>query len=168
MYIHDGIYLTLKELSDEDMAILEKWYGMTDCFGYATGFKDFSDIRQRLKNNEPGKLAFMIHCMQQKSPVGFVYGQVRNNGSETVLWVYILIIEPSCQHKGLGTLAINSLISYARVKYGIQTCLVSVSCKNMQGLSFWEKAGFIRSPLLEQHLHQFGTTQVAIMKKTIK
>jgi len=167
MNINDGFYLTFKELSDDDMALLEKWYGMTDCFGYATGFRDFSDIRQRLKSAEPGRLAFMINCPDKKSPAGFVFGQVKMNNSEAVLWVYILIIEPSFQNKGLGTLTINNLLNYAKTKYGIRACLVSVSCRNRKGLSFWEKAGFSRSPSLEQHLQQYGTNEVAILKKII-
>jgi GNAT superfamily N-acetyltransferase len=168
MKINEDLCLAFKEPDNEDMMILERWYGMTDCFGYATGFKDFSDIRQRLRNIEPGRLIFMIHNLKQRVPVGFVLGQVKKNSDEAVLWVNILIIEPSSQNKGLGTHAINKLLKYAQIKYGVRTCLVAVSYKNKQGLSFWEKVGFSRSPELERSLHQHGTSQVAILKRTIK
>lgn len=164
----DNFYLVFKEPLQEDMDILERWYGMTDCFGYATGFKDFSDIRQRLQNAEPDRLIYMIHNLKQKEPIGFVFGQIKNIERETVLWISILIIEPSSQHKGLGTHAINKLLNHAKQKYGARSCFVAVSYKNKQGLSFWEKAGFFHSPWLEQSLHQFGTPEVAILKRTIK
>jgi L-amino acid N-acyltransferase YncA len=110
----------------------------------------------------------MIHEPAQRAPAGFILGQVKKNSIETVLWVNILIIEPSRQNKGLGTLAIHKLLEYAKVKYGVRTCLAAVSYKNKQGLSFWEKAGFSHSPELEQSLQLHGTTQVAILMKTIK
>ncbi len=164
----DNFFLVFKELTQDDMAILERWYGMTDCFGYATGFKDFTDIRQRLINAGTESLIFMIHNLKQKTPVGFVFSELKNIQKEPVLWVSILIIDPSYQNKGLGTLAINKLITHAQLKYGARACFVAVSYYNKQGLSFWEKAGFSHSTDLEQSLHQFGTSQVAILKRTIK
>lgn len=164
----EDFYLAFKEPTQEDMAILEKWYGMTDCFGYATGFRDFSDIRQRLQNTGTENLIFMIHNLKQKMPVGFIYSHIKNIERETVLWISILIIDPSYQNKGLGTLAINKLLNHAQLKYGARACFVAVSYKNKQGLSFWKKSGFSHSPGLEQSLHQFGTSQVAILNRTIK
>ena len=160
--------LAFKEPDCEDMATLEKWYGMTDCFGYATGFKDFSDIRQRLENTEPDRLSFMIHDLIHKTSVGFLLSQVKRNKNEAVLWVNILIIEPSRQNKGLGTLAISKLLDYAKVKYDVRTSLVAVSYRNRQGLSFWEKVGYFHSPELELSLHRHGSNQVAILMKTLK
>lgn len=168
MDINEDIFLAFREPADEDMATIERWYGMTGCFGYATGFRDFSVIRKRLDNDEPDSLAFMIHDIKRRTPVGFIFGQVKKNNSETILWVNILIIEPSCQKKGFGTLAVNRLLDYAKARYGVRTCLVAVSYMNRQGLSFWEKSGFSNSPELERSLRQIGTTQVAILRKTIK
>lgn len=164
----ENFYLAFKEPVNEDMGVLEKWYGMTDCFGYATGFKDFSDIRERLRDTGTDRLKFMIYDLKQEVSVGFVFGQVKKIDRETVLWINILIIDPAFQNKGLGTLAINKLLNHAQIKYGVRTCLVAVSYKNRQGLSFWEKVGFSHSPGLEKSLHQFGTPQVAILKRTIK
>ncbi|NLB78088.1 MAG: hypothetical protein GX796_04360, partial [Clostridiaceae bacterium] len=49
MIINEGIGIVFREPDEKDMAIIEKWYGMPDYFGYATGFKNFSDIIQKLK-----------------------------------------------------------------------------------------------------------------------
>lgn len=169
MIIDSNTDIVLKETEENDMAILGKWYGMQDCFGYATGFRKFSDIVHKIKEPvEPSTLSFMIYNEKTKTPIGFIYGYIRDANKNAVLWISILIIDPAYQNRGFGTNALNKLLEYIQLEHGTFTCIVAVSHKNRQGLSFWEKVGFSCVPELEQSLHQFGKSQVAIMKKTIK
>jgi RimJ/RimL family protein N-acetyltransferase len=110
----------------------------------------------------------MIYDRNNKDPIGFVYGYLKDIDKNAVLWISILIIEPAFQNRGFGTNAINKLLNLIQLEYGAVTCIVAVSYKNVQGLSFWEKVGFSHDPELEQSLHQFGTSQVAIMKRIVK
>ena len=69
MIINEGIGIVFREPDEKDMAIIEKWYGMPDYFGYATGFKNFSDIIQKLKISvESSTLSFMIYDRNNKDP----------------------------------------------------------------------------------------------------
>ncbi len=169
MIINEGVEIVFREPDEKDMTILEKWYGMTDCFGYATGFKNFSDIIQKLKMPvKSSSLSFMIYNRNTEDPIGFIYGSIKDIEKNSVLWISILIIEPAFQNRGFGTNAINKLLNIIQLEYGTVTCIAAVSYKNGQGLSFWEKVGFSHDPELEQSLHQFGTSQVAIMKRIVK
>ncbi|MCX7774382.1 MAG: GNAT family N-acetyltransferase [Clostridia bacterium] len=169
MGLYNGYDLGFRGLDVKDFATLEKWYRMTDHFGYATGFKDFSEIRQRLlKSSSPQDLISMIDIGQGNDAVGFVYGEVKTVETKTVLWIYIIIIDPVFQRKGLGSQAIKQLLQFARQKYGPLTCIVAVSERNIKGLMFWERMGFTRSQGMEESLSQNGTAHVAIMKRVMK
>lgn len=163
--------LKFRGLSAYDLAILEKWYSNTDCFGYATGFKSFTDIRQRIL--EPLKsdvivLMIEISEMEENSkPIGFIYGEIKQIDAKKVLWIYTIIIEPYYQQKGYGTLAINRLLQWSHIKIHTNSCFVTVSEQNWRGLSFFEKAGFVRSSELEDTLNQRGTSGVAILKRNM-
>lgn len=160
--------LNFRGLIPMDIALLEKWYSMTDCFGYATGFKNFAEIKQRLLEPSCGDfITAMIDLEDLQKTVGFIHGELKTTELQKVLWIYTLIIEPAYQSKGYGTQAVNTLLQWAREKYGSLTCVVSVSEKNPRGLSFWMKTGFIRSSGLECFLSQFGSSGVAILHKKI-
>lgn len=169
MITNNGIDVIFRKPEEKDMKFLERWYGMPDCFGYATGFKNFSEIIQILK--EPvvsAPLSFMIYSRDIEEPIGFIYGYIKNTDKNDVLWISILLIEPAYQNRGFGSRAVNKLLKFARSEYGAVICIVAVSYKNEQGLSFWGKAGFLHDKKLEKSMHQFGTSQVAILKKIIK
>jgi RimJ/RimL family protein N-acetyltransferase len=169
MVINKDTDIVLKVPEEKDMEILEKWYGMHDYFGHATGFKNFSDISSKFKEPvDPSILSFMIYNIKTGIPIGFIYGYLKDASRNSVLWISIFIIDPAFQNKGYGTHALNKLLDLAKREYGIAACIVAVSYKNKQGLSFWEKVGFSHDPELEQSLHHFGTSQAAIMKRIIK
>ncbi len=154
--------LFFRELKQKDIALLEKWYKMTDCFGYATGFKSFSAIKKILKNDISDKFAWMIEA--EEETIGFIFAEIFNLENKPVLWIYILIIEHNHQHRGYGSSAVKKLINEVKLKYGSMTCIASVSEKNEQGLSFWKKVGFRRSPALERALSH--KKNVAIFQKS--
>jgi RimJ/RimL family protein N-acetyltransferase len=159
--------LSFRGLMPADIALLEKWYSMTDCFGYATGFKNFAEIRQRLIAPSRGHILISMIDTEDGKTIGFVYGEIKAAESKKVLWIYTLIIEPAHQNRGYGTQAVNILLQWARAKYGPLTCVVSVSEKNPRGLAFWEKTGFVRSLGLEGSLSQIGSSGVAILQKNL-
>ena len=153
----------------KDMAILEKWYGMQDHLGFATGFKKFSDVMQKFKEPvDPSMLNFMIYNIKTKIPVGFINGYLRDVNRHSVLWISIFIIDQDYQNMGYGTHALYKLLDFVQSKYGTVACIAAVSTENKRGLSFWEKAGFSHDPELEQSLHLLGTSEAAIMKKILK
>lgn len=158
--------LRFRIMTQSDMFLIEKWYGMTDQFGYATGFKSFSYLQQKLLlPMEVHRFTLMINLGD--TTIGFVFGEIKYIEKKTVLWIHILIIEPAFQHKGFGTCAVNKLLNFIRLRHGPFTCIVAVSNNNKQGLSFWENTGFLRSTGMEKSLHQIGSSQVAILKREI-
>ena len=168
MEMNNAYGIVFRRLAQEDLSLLEKWYNRTDCFGYATGFRDFSDIKEKLY--DPLKMdawIAMIDRSEDNLTIGFIYGEIKKVEIKTVLWINILIIEPVYQHKGHGTSAVKKLLHSAQVQYGPLTCIVAVSDQNSQGLSFWKKLGFSRSESMEDSLNQLGNSHVAIFKKDL-
>lgn len=164
----NNIDIGFKTPEEKDMAILEKWYGMHDCLGYATGFKEFSHTMQKFKESADSSIInFMIYNNRNRAPIGFIYGYLRDVNMNIVLWISIYLIDPAYQSKGFGTHALTKLLNLVQSEYGVVACLASVSYENKQGLSFWKKAGFSHDPELEQLLRHFGTNQAAIMKKIL-
>lgn len=156
--------IMFRAVEADDSPLLEKWYGMTDQFGFATGFKSFDDIRDRIMPfQSPACIALMILTSGRAEAVGFVYVEFKNLDRKTVLWIHIIIVDPSFQRKGLGACAINRLLNYAGSQGAIAS-VVSVSEQNAKGLRFWQKLGFTRSASMEGTLGQPG---VAIMKKLL-
>ncbi|NLX64319.1 MAG: GNAT family N-acetyltransferase [Clostridiaceae bacterium] len=169
MMIKHDIDIDLRVPEIKDMAILEKWYGMQDCLGYATGFKKFSDVMQKFKEPvDPSILNFMIYNNKTNIPVGFINGCLRDVNGHSVLWISIFIIDPDYQNMGYGTHALYKLLNFVQSKYGTVACIAAVSTENKKGLSFWEKAGFSHDPELERSLHHIGTSHAAIMRKILK
>jgi len=169
MTIKSDIDIELRVPVIRDMAILEKWYGMQDCLGHATGFKKFSDVMQKFKEPvDPSMLNFMIYNIKTKIPVGFINGYLRDVNRHSVLWISIFIIDPDYQNMRYGTHALYKLLDFVQSKYGTVACIAAVSTENKRGLSFWEKAGFSHDPELEQSLHLLGASEAAIMKKILK
>lgn len=152
-----------------DSIILEKWYGMTDYFGYATGYKSFEEIRKRLEDCENSRdLAAMVSLTGREKAVGFILCEMKDLHHTKVLWINIIIVDPEFQGCGLGTCVVNKMVQYAGVKCGATVAMASVSEKNRQGLSFFQKLGFTRCNSLEQSLSTFGPAGVAIMKRLIR
>lgn len=154
-------------IDPEDSALLEKWYAMTDQFGYATGFKSFSEVRQSLMPSiNQYSVASMILIPGRNEAAGFVFAELKNLDRITVLWIHIIIIDPEFQGKGLGTCVVNRLLNYAKSQ-GAAASVVSVSEHNKRGIHFWEKLGFGHSAILEESLNTIGQTGVAIMKRIL-
>jgi GNAT superfamily N-acetyltransferase len=167
MRADDYCEIEYRSVTQTDCALLEKWYGMTAQFGYATGFKSFGEIRERIERASfPPAIASMIGIPGRDEAVGFVYAELISLDRAAVLWIHILIIDPACQGRGLGARAVNRLLDYARSQ-GATASVVSVSEMNTRGLRFWEKQGFVRSAALEKSLEELGQTGVAIMKRTL-
>jgi ribosomal protein S18 acetylase RimI-like enzyme len=161
--------VNLRKIAPEDLSIIERWYGMADCLSFATGNKSFAETNQMFVNpNRYNKLVLMIETLIDKQTIGFIYGETKNIQARLVLWINIFIIDPAYQNQGFGTYAINKLLNLIRTRYGSLTCYVAVSEENIQGLSFWQKAGFIHSSGMEESLNQKGPSHVAILKRDIK
>lgn len=161
--------ILFRALEPKDTAVLEKWYRMTDQLGYATGFKSFDEVKERIKNNSGhSSVISMILLENREEPVGFVYGELKMLNQANVLWIYLIIIDPAWQMQGIGTRAVNKLLRFAANHFNVSLCLITVAEKNSQGMRFWEKLGFLRSLPLEESLNTFGPAGIAIMKKSIK
>lgn len=133
----------IRNLEQEDLSLLEKWYKMPDKFGYATRFRDFSLVKSRIldvKNQD--KIVFMIDIRETGETTGFIFAEVKKTVNKQVLWIYTLLISPEHRHEGYGTDAVNILFKKVKAKYGKMACMVSVARDNTVGLSFWRKLGF--------------------------
>jgi len=156
--------LSFREITEKEIAIIEKWYGMTDCFGYATGFRDFSEVRQRLiDGSSPDRTSSVI--TYEGKTIGFVSAEIIKTANKPLLWIYVLMIEPDYQNRGYGTWAVNRLADIVKSRYDSLTCVAPVSLKNKKGLCFWESLGFRRSYDLEKTLEP--DRQVAIYVRDI-
>ncbi len=160
--------IAFRQVCPTDFKLLEKWYGMTDQFGYATGFKSFDEIKGCMEAPDfPGN-ASMIVLNGRERPVGFIFSEMKRSHQKQVLWIKVVIVDPEFQGQGLGTCAINKMLAMAQNRSEATAALVSVSVRNNRGLSFFEKLGFERCTSLEESLSAFGPAGVAIMKRLIK
>ena len=160
--------INFRDITQKDFKLLEKWYGLTQYFGYATGFKDFSEILGIvLQPDRPDRIIRLIDMERDGKAIGFIYAEVKIREPKPILWIYILIIEPDFQKKGFGTRAVNKLLNSVKSQYGSLICIAAVSDKNRKGLSFWQKAGFMRSSDMEKYLGHIGSPHVAILFKEI-
>ncbi len=168
MGINDANGIVFRGPMQKDIVLLEKWYGMKDQFGYATGFKNFSEINQKLLEPiKPDTLITMIDIAEDNKTIGFIYGEFKKTEPKTILWIHILMVEPAYQRRGLGTSAINKLLKDIELYHRPLACIAAVSEKNIPGLAFWSKVGFSRSESMEESLYQRGTSNVAIFQKVI-
>ena len=129
MTVKSNIEIELRVPEMKDMAILEKWYGMHDSLGYATGFKKFSDVIQKFREPvDPSMLSFMIYNINIDidAPIGFINGYLRNVNKHSVLWISVFIIDPDYQNMGYGTYALYKLLNFVRSEYGTVACIAAV------------------------------------------
>ena len=160
--------INFRDITQKDHKLLEKWYGLTQYFGYATGFKDFSEILRIISQpDRPDRIIRLIGTEKNGRTIGFIYAEVKSREPKPILWIYILIIDPAFQKKGFGTKTVNKLLNSVKGQYGSLTCIAAVSDKNRKGLSFWQKAGFMRSSDMEKYLGHIGSPHVAILFKEI-
>ncbi|NMA67195.1 MAG: GNAT family N-acetyltransferase [Clostridiaceae bacterium] len=155
--------LSFRKIIEKDIPLIEKWYGMTEYFGYATGFKDFSEVKHRLINSDfPDNITFMIDS--EGKTIGFTFAEFFETKNRPILWIYILIIEPENQNRGYGTMAVKKLIDIAKSMHRSFSCIALVSQENEKGLRFWKSSGFNRLYNLENRLKP---KQIAIYCKNI-
>jgi len=132
----------LRGIGQKDLPLLEKWYKMTGIYGYATGFKEFSEVKPILLDTQnKNKIVLMIDMKETGDTIGFIHGEIKKTGNRQVLWIYTLLIDYKYQHKGYGTCAVNLLLDDIRARYGSISLMVSVSKNNLIGLRFWKKLG---------------------------
>ena len=155
--------ISLRNVKPQDMQFLDKWYSMGDELGYATGFKSFREVRERIMSYP---MVSMIIALADDRAVGLICYETRNLGGKKVVWVHIIIVDPAWQSRGIGTRAVARLLDFFEAR-GYSDVMASVSCQNKRGLRFWEGLGFIRSPAMERALDASGTSGVAIMRKNL-
>lgn len=159
--LHD---ISFRSIKPPDMVQLEKWYAMTDDLGYATGFRRFDEVRDKLLSYP--WMSMMI-VLGENQAAGFVCYEMKNLNGKNVAWIHILLVDPALQNKGIGSWTVRKLLEWFESMDTIAV-VVSVSEQNLRGLKFWESLGFERSRSLEKILDGFGTKSVAIMKKTME
>lgn len=155
--------ISLRNVNPGDIPILEKWYSMTDELGYATGFKNFADVRDRILSDP---LVSRMIATGDGRNAGFVCYELRSVGSMKAAWIHIIIVDPAFQNRGIGTRAMGKLLASLEAE-GVAAALVSVSERNTRGIRFWKSLGFQRSRPLEKTLSHLGTSGVAIMKRVL-
>ena len=163
----DGIRAGFKKIGPEDFSLLKKWYGMTDSLGYATGFKTYEEIKGKiLEHGRRSQFPLMVE-LKGAGTAGFVYAELKQADRMMLLWLHVLLIDPRYQRKGLGSWAVNRLLKTFNNRYPGLICIAPVAFDNKEGIAFWEKNGFDRSPEMESALSRFGSKEVAIMRKSM-
>lgn len=155
--------IRFRAVQPPDMALLEKWYSMTDQLGYATGFKSLTEVKEKILTYP---MMSMMIVLGHDQAAGFVCCELRSLDGGDVAWIHIIIIDPAFQNRGIGTWVVRKLLkSFA--SRGTSAVMASVSRHNTRGLRFWESLGFMPSTAMEKTLSNSGTSDVAIMKKNL-
>ncbi len=155
--------ISFRNVGPRDMACLEKWYSMTDELGYATGFKNLGEVRERI-TSQP--MISMMITVGDDQAVGFICCEPRSLDGNKIVWIHIIMVDPAWQNRGIGTRAVSKLLDCFETR-GYADVIASVSEQNKRGLRFWERIGFIRSPAMEKMLDESGTSGVAIMRRSL-
>ena len=114
--------ISLRNVKPQDMQFLDKWYSMGDELGYATGFKSFREVRERIMSYP---MVSMIIALADDRAVGLICYETRNLGGKKVVWVHIIIVDPAWQSRGIGTRAVARLLDFFEAR--LSDVMASVS-----------------------------------------
>jgi len=155
--------VSFRNVETDDIALLEYWYSMTDRLGYATGFRNFADVKDRLLS---GPVISRMIVINGSQPVGFLCFELRSLDRVKAAYIHIMMIDPLFQNRGIGTQAAEKLLKFL-ASHGASAVLLSVHRQNKRGLKFWESLGFRQLPAMEKMTAFSGTNEATILQKSL-
>lgn len=142
LYI-EGESVNIKPVNGESINRVNLWYSQWDSYGFATGRKKAEEALATGGNS----FASGIYT-KNGTIIGLIIGEFKNL-KETVLWIRTFLIDTAWQRKKFGTNSFNMLCDYAEKQFNIKRICLSVSEKNLAGISFWRKMGMTCTKTLE-------------------
>lgn len=144
---------------------------------YATGTDEFvptSEVMSRLgfAGSDSNSFAAGIYLRDAQETRGetddMFVGMVSGIVSGRAVWLRQLSILPGQRRKGLGSRAAQLVFEYLKQNRRVSVVFISVVDKNLPGLCFWKKLGFIVISSLEKKLFSGGQRHnVIIMQKKL-
>jgi len=143
----DVIYL--KDIAEEDLPHVLKWYNSVDEFKYATGMDKPTTLHE-LKE----KYAFAalredeffsgIYLKRENRLIGVLKGRLYTGQGmvKKVVWINQVAVDPGYRNKGYGKRAVRHMLARLREDQGVEKALLAVAEENIPGLCFWQANGF--------------------------
>lgn len=168
--IADNI-IRLKGITHTQLPEILNWYNNTEQFKYATGIDKPVSMDYLLRKYEEAAICgvefFAGIYGNHGKMIGLVKGRVGRK-SVPAIWINSIIISPSDQRKGIGSLTVKLLIEGLNKSGEYKKVCVSVVEKNTAGLRFWIKNGFRCVRRIEKHITLDNIKHdVTIMSKDI-
>lgn len=138
----------LRELTEEDVS--ERYLGWLrdpDAMKYITAAgltKGLADLREYVRERVGREDVLFLGIFDKES--GLHVGNIKYepvNESLGYAIMGILIGEPSCRGKGIGTDALLNSAKWLKEHRGIKQILLGVDAENVAGIRSYEKAGFV-------------------------
>lgn len=164
----DVVYF--EDIKLENLPRILKWYNKVDDFRFATGIDhpiSLEELTQKYAEVAICSNEFFvgIYGQKEKKMIGILKGRIEYENKHSV-WISSIVIDPKYQNRGLGSAAINILLSYLKMNNSITNAYLAVIEDNVQGKAFWLKHGFKELRKIENHLKLMDRQQnVIIMQK---
>ena len=112
-----------RDIKLRDLSKVLVWYNKVDEFKFATGI-DFPITIEILKQKyaevtiSVNEFFVGIYTCKDEEMIGILKGNLKHE-SDNKMWISSIVVDPLYQNKGLGTHAINLLISYLKERKNI-------------------------------------------------
>lgn len=158
--------INIRELEKDDAKDLEKWLSNPVVLEYYEGRDqvfDMDKVQKKIYSYNPQKIRCIIEYEEKK--IGYL--QYYNLDEEDInlyldsdckdvcYGVDLFIGEPNYWNKGIGTEVMKKVIGYLVSDKEAQYVMVDPQCRNIRAIHCYEKCGFKKSKIVEEHeLHE--------------
>ena len=158
--------INIRELEKDDAKDLEKWLSNPVVLEYYEGRDqvfDMDKVQKKFYSYNPQKIRCIIEYEEKK--IGYL--QYYNLDEEDInlyldsdckdvcYGVDLFIGEPNYWNKGIGTEVMKKVIGYLVSDKEAQYVMVVPQCRNIRAIHCYEKCGFKKSKIVEEHeLHE--------------
>lgn len=163
-------HIRIRDLKEEDLQLIFKWYNMADEFRFATGF-DEPVWFDELENMYAGAIlqvnVFFAGIYNENDiMIGMLNGRIIAD-SKSRLWISVFAIDPVYRRKGYGSTALNMLIEHFAAR-NISSIYIAVAEENTGGKRFWERQYFQEIKKIEHtRMRMGGYRDIVIMRREL-
>lgn len=148
--------LIIKDIKRRDLPYIIRWYNGKDEYKYATGLNAPIFLPQLTEKylaltyaGSEFYVGIYLKCTGEM--IGLIKGCVRKD-SQTVLWIYSIIIDKQYRRQRYATMSLDAIITYLKQHASICKVYISVVENNMSGIKFWDANGFIVAKKMSKQL----------------
>ncbi|MGE5474900.1 MAG: N-acetyltransferase family protein [Ignavibacteriales bacterium] len=161
--------LSFRNIVKEDLPEVLDWYNRLDEFMFATGVDRLLTMKEMsnkfYESAVSGYDFFVWIVNKQGRKIGILKGSMKYRDKDSI-WINSILIDSDFRGKGYGKKAVETLMEYAREKFGLNKTLISVIEDNTGAICFWNKIGFRQIKKLKNHISLGEKTRdVIILQK---